>query len=90
MFKIYGMSKCPYCERALELLDMRGDPYVYYNVQEDSKRWDELVKWNEGSERVTLPAIWDEDEFIGGFTELREYLSQLDASAVFIANMAGH
>jgi glutaredoxin 3 len=72
MFKVYGIPFCPFCDNAKRLLDHKNVAYVYKDVtknEEDKKFVDDK------SVSKTFPQIFnDTGEFIGGFTELKDYL----------------
>lgn len=72
MYTVYGTDTCPYCNMAKDLLQSKGIPYQYINIQ-DSEEYTEYFQqcgWQ------TVPQIIDENEkYIGGFTDLREKLN---------------
>jgi len=76
MFEVFGFDEahrhCPSCVNAKRLLEVRGKQFMFkpINVQENM---DEVVK-RLGREKMTLPQIWHNGEYVGGFTELRKYI----------------
>lgn len=67
---VYGASWCNYCKNACHYFDVLSIPYVYYDVDElSSEAKQKLVILTGGNK--TIPKIFYDDEFIGGFTELK-------------------
>lgn len=71
---VFGKATCPYCIKAKELLDQENIDYTYYDVVKDSAalyRMIPEVKDIIGQKTpVTVPQIWIDDQYVGGFTEL--------------------
>ena len=65
---IHTLRGCPFCVRALGLLDSKGAPYREIDVSEDR---DERVRVSGRSGHKTFPQIYIGDVFIGGYEELR-------------------
>jgi len=65
--EIYTWGYCPYCVRAKNLLTEKGMEFT--EVPLDGKD-DELVKLRERTGQRTVPQIFIDDKFIGGFQEL--------------------
>lgn len=72
MIKIYSKLGCAYCVAATSLCAQKGVPFVEIKIGQDIDR-DEFVK--EHPDIRSAPAIFDNDEFIGGFEELKERLA---------------
>ena len=83
MYKIYGVSDCPYCLRAQALCMEKGIEYVWVNMDWSKayrERQKELFNWK------TYPIIttfeFDDDgateSLIGGFDELQLELLSLE------------
>lgn len=70
MFMVYGRSNCVYCEKATELLRMRGMEYAYIDIQYNET----LKKHFEEQGYSTVPVILIEDEIIGGYTDLVDFI----------------
>jgi glutaredoxin len=75
MFVVYVKDECPYCIKALGLLEEQSEEYKIINLTSAPEVWEDLKKaygWN------TVPMILGrEDKFfvlVGGFTDLKEYL----------------
>lgn len=65
--KLYTWGHCPYCIRAKNLLEHKGLSYEEINL--DGKD-EELQKLREETGQRTVPQIFVDGVFIGGFTEL--------------------
>jgi len=65
--EVYTWGYCPFCVRAKNLLAEKGLEFTEINL--DGKD-DELVKLRERTGQRTVPQIFIDDAFIGGFSEL--------------------
>lgn len=65
--EIYTKAYCPYCERAKELLRIKGVAFVEYVVNDDPLRGDEMRQRGAGE---TFPGIFIDGRLIGGCNEL--------------------
>lgn len=72
--KIYTTSPCPYCSMAKSLLKNRKIDFeeIFVSYEDDAK-WIELEK---ETGFKTMPQIFINDQFIGGYTELAKLDSQ--------------
>ena len=70
MYVIYTQSRCGYCDMAKELLEAHSQQYteIPIDVDVDAKNF---VK----SFAKTVPQIFFEKQYIGGYHELKEYLT---------------
>tara|TARA_B100000212_G_scaffold12734_1_gene9131 strand:- start:5336 stop:7330 length:1995 start_codon:yes stop_codon:yes gene_type:complete len=68
---IYGKKDCPFCSLAKEELKLRGIPYDYIDLQESGKTAAEVT----GRKVRTVPQIYIEGEYVGGYDELMSYLN---------------
>ena len=65
---IYTTTVCPYCVRAKQLLQRKDIEYVEVNLNtEPTEVREELMARNK---QRTVPQIFINDEFIGGFDQL--------------------
>lgn len=71
--EIYTWGFCPYCVRAKNLLEEKG--LDYKEISLDGKD-DELHALRERTGQRTVPQIFIDDEFIGGFSELSQLNSE--------------
>ncbi|AMV71055.1 glutaredoxin 3 [Desulfuromonas carbonis] len=65
--EIYTKSYCPYCQRAKELLRIKGVEFAEYDVTGDPAKEQEM---RTRSGRTTVPEIFIADNLIGGCSEL--------------------
>ena len=72
MYTIYSTKTCTYCKQAKNLLEQRGERYeeIVLTSPADVQTLSERV----GFDVRTVPQIWHEDKYIGGFDKLREYI----------------
>ncbi len=71
--EIYTWNYCPSCVRAKNLLTQKGIKFIEYSLDDKN---DELIALRERTGQKTVPQIFIDDVFIGGFLEL----SALNAS----------
>jgi len=69
---VYGKSDCPFCSMAKEELRLRGIPFDYIDLKEIGKTAREVT----GRDVKTVPQIYIEGEYIGGYDELMEYFNK--------------
>ncbi len=67
--ELYTWGYCPFCKRAIQLLDRRGLKYVEHNIEEDEDKRQELIKETGQS---TVPYVFIDGELIGGFDDLKK------------------
>ena len=68
--KMYTSQFCPYCSNAENLLKSKG--YVISDKIYVDKDPEELSKMIEMTGKRTVPQIYINDKYIGGFDELRK------------------
>ena len=71
---------CPYCQRAIELLDSKG---LVYNLDPMDEELELLREIKESLKYDTVPMIWEIDHlgaktFIGGYSQLASLLQYKD------------
>ena len=64
---VYFKDYCPYCHRAMALLDNKGIEYESIDVQHDDVKLQEMI---EKSGQRTVPQIFINDKAIGGCDDL--------------------
>ncbi len=74
--KVYTTTFCPFCIYAKKLLETEGYDFEEINLDQDSNLRVKLSQENKGWR--TVPMIFIEDEFIGGFQELAKLKSSGD------------
>jgi len=67
---VYGKNNCPWCARAKEELELRGMPFDYIDLEEIGKTAKEVT----GRDVKTVPQIYVEGKYIGGYESLMEHL----------------
>jgi glutaredoxin 3 len=70
---VWSKDQCPYCVQAKSLLESKGIEYEERNV---SKDWTKEQLLEAVPTARTLPQIFLEEEYVGGFNELRKKLSE--------------
>lgn len=68
---VYGKPDCPYCSMAKEELRLRGIEFDYINLEEAGKTAAEVT----GRKVKTVPQIYVEGVYVGGWNELMEHFS---------------
>jgi len=69
---VWSRDQCTYCVQAKALLDARGIDYEERNIMQDWTR-EQLLEAVPTAR--TLPQIFLDNEYVGGFTELRQRLN---------------
>ena len=69
---VWSKDQCPYCVQAKALLESRGIEYEERNVSQD---WTKEQLLEAVPTARTLPQIFLDEELVGGFTELRQRLT---------------
>lgn len=72
--EIYHWTTCPFCRRALALLDKKGVKYTDYNITGDDAARQKMIKRTGGPKSV--PQIFINDVLIGGCDDLHALNSQ--------------
>ena len=72
MYKVYGTKICLYCDKAENLLKTKDLPFEKINIDEDDDAKDYIVK--QGFK--TVPQIWLDDNWIGGYDDLVRFLNK--------------
>ena len=66
MYKISTQNNCGYCVAAKNLLDKKGEQYEEIHLEDNP---DAKNKLKQDGLR-TVPQIWLDEEYIGGYVEL--------------------
>jgi glutaredoxin 3 len=77
--QVYTKPFCPYCSRALALLDRKGATVIETDISRDRAGRDEMLARANG--RTTVPQIFIGDRHIGGSDDLAalDRAGELDA-----------
>jgi len=62
-FKVYSKNDCPHCYKIKQILEMTGNNFQAYTLDEDFNRDEFYEKFGEES---TFPQVICNDEVIGG------------------------
>ena len=68
---VWSKENCPYCLQSKALLDSKGIDFEERNVNKD---WTKEQLLEAVPTARTLPQIFLDDVYVGGFTELRKHL----------------
>ena len=68
---VWSKNNCPFCVQAKNLLKLKGIEFEERNINEEWTR-EQLLEAVPTAR--TLPQIFLDDNYIGGFTELRRHL----------------
>jgi ribonucleoside-diphosphate reductase alpha chain len=69
---VYGIPNCPFCQMAKEELKLRGVPFDYVDLKEVGKTAAEVT----GRKVKTVPQIYIEGQYVGGYEELMNHLNK--------------
>jgi glutaredoxin 3 len=72
---VYTINNCGYCEAAKSLLKSRGLAFQEINISDDDEARMDLVQ---KTGHRTMPQIFIDDHFVGGFQELKAYLDNIE------------
>jgi glutaredoxin len=68
---VWSKNSCPFCDQAKALLNLKGIEFEERNINKD---WTKEQLLEAVPTARTLPQIFLDDNYIGGFTELRTHL----------------
>ena len=69
---VWSKDQCPYCVQAKALLESKGIEYEERNIMQGTWTREQLLEAVPTAR--TLPQIFLDDEYVGGFTELKARL----------------
>ena len=69
---VYGTQTCPYCTRAKSELSLRGMNFDFVDLDELGKTAADVT----GRPVTTVPQIYIEGQYVGGYTEMMEYFNR--------------
>ena len=78
MFVVYSKENCMYCTRAKLLLDTKGYDYEEIHAPSNIDALKERINIATNGTVIpkTVPQIFVDDHYIGGYTELVEYFEK--------------
>jgi|TARA_B100001105_G_scaffold52097_1_gene39366 glutaredoxin len=71
--EIYSKSNCVFCDKAKNYFNQNNIPFTEHSV-EIQEIFDSLMERN--PQARTMPQIYIDDELIGGYTDLEEWLKK--------------
>ena len=71
-FIVVGRDTCKFCRAAIDLLKLKKEPYKFIDVNTVDKKGELWRK--KPMTHLTVPVIFYNDTFIGGFAELSRLL----------------
>ena len=71
---VWSKDQCSFCEQAKQLLKMKGYEYEERNIS--SGKWTKENLLEAVPTARAVPQIFIDGNYIGGFTELRQYLQE--------------
>ena len=72
MIEIWSKPNCIFCEKSAKLCQIKELEYKKYMLDIDFSREQLFTKFPEAR---TFPQITKDNQYIGGYTELEQYLS---------------
>lgn len=75
---VYGKKMCPNCDQAKRLLTVNNYEIVYKSI-DDTNIFDEFMQKTQeqlGRPAQSIPQIWINDNYVGGFPELNGFLKR--------------
>ena len=73
-FAVYSKEDCPYCSKFKMALELTGNQFVVYNLNEHFTKDEFYAEFGEGS---TFPQVICDDRKLGGCIETVKYLKEL-------------
>lgn len=71
---VWSKDQCPYCVQAKQLLESKGIEYEERNIMHGTYTKEQLLEAVPTAR--ALPQIFLDEEYVGGFTELRKKLTE--------------
>lgn len=79
--EVFVKSNCPFCVRAKALLEKRGIPFTEISAVDHREALIERVTEITGAAPRTVPQIFLEGQYIGGFDDLAAHFEKIDAAS---------
>lgn len=71
--EVLGHSQCAYCKQALQFLATKGKSFQYLDAREPENH--EIAESLRAEGVNQVPQVWIDGVRIGGFNELKNYIS---------------
>jgi glutaredoxin len=75
---VYTKNFCPYCDMAKQLLREKGVSYTEININHSDNPQAILDEIQSFTKQKTFPQILLDDQYIGGYTDLRDFYYKND------------
>ena len=76
-FRVYTKMDCPFCQAAVSLLAEHQKDFECYALDSQPELLNEIKKtYNWKTVPLVIEVTEGQEKFIGGYTDLREYLSK--------------
>lgn len=72
-FVVYSKPECPYCYKVKQVLELTGNNFVEYTLNEDFTKDQFYSEFGEGS---TFPQVVCDDQKLGGCTDTIKFLKE--------------
>jgi glutaredoxin 3 len=79
--EVYTKDHCPYCVRAKHLLEQKGATYTEVSAVEQREQLIERVTKDTGGAPRTVPQIYLDGQYIGGYDDLVAHFKKTDFEA---------
>jgi glutaredoxin len=76
LFKVYGKPDCPFCTKAVQILQDNNIPYQYYSIGDHITK--EELEEMLGMTVKSVPVILNGIRYVGGYEQLCDYLIEED------------
>jgi glutaredoxin len=74
-FRLYTKKNCPFCQMAIQLLSENQKEFECYSLDQQPELLNEIKStYNWKTVPVVVEITAGQEKFIGGFTDLKEYL----------------
>ena len=73
MIEIWSKPQCIFCDKAVQLCEMKGLEYKKYMIEVDYSREDLMALFPDAR---TFTQIKMDSQYIGGYTELESHLNK--------------
>lgn len=77
-FTVFGRPGCGFCVQAKKVLEQKGLPVKYVDIQAENISQADLEK-TVGKPVRSVPQVFHGEKHLGGYQELVEYLKTLDS-----------
>lgn len=78
--EVYSKPNCPYCVKAKQLLERRRVEFTETSAVDNREQLIERVIASTGNPPKTVPQIYIDGEYVGGYDQLVEYFHRFDAA----------